>query len=162
MLEVRVLEAAVAWFEEDESHYTPEVYLRTESGDETPGREVVAACAIGGVEQAVWMVTGKSVIAERSRLAYIGKGGEERQTPGDADTLNEQHEVYWRVMRRLNLEAVSQRKEGVFAEFEDEGYEINDVEDVTELGDHSRELMLDVFRAALAQAKAATRNLVSA
>jgi hypothetical protein len=50
----------------------------------------------------------------------------------------------------------------VFAEFEDEGYEINDVEDVTELGDHSRELMLDVFRAALAQAKAATRNLVSA
>jgi hypothetical protein len=156
-LENRVLADAIRWFEEEKSHYTPDMYLKGSNDDVTPGRDVVAACAIGGIEQALWRLTGEKVSNERE-LAYAGTDRHSGRRPE-----SEVFGAYWGVMFRLNAETRRRAKAGVYDEFY-ESYEdtpnqvhayavaeIQDVEDVTQIGgeERSRELMLDVFRATL-------------
>jgi hypothetical protein len=157
--EVKVLEAAVRWFREDEDRYTPDWYLADGDDEEiTPGREVATTCAIGGVEQAVWLTTGKVLTDEDRHLAYVGRRGSE-EAPETA-VRAEHKTAYWRVMRRLNVEAVRRGDRGDYDKYlgapETSVGRVADVEDVTQMGRESdtfREMM-GVFEAALRQAKA--------
>lgn len=84
--------------------FTADTYFASElrGCQDEPGPDVIATCAIGGVEQAIWMLTGEFVTARRRPLAYL-----ESETEVLADSLDETHLVYARVMARLNRVAVT-------------------------------------------------------
>ena len=89
--EVDVLEAAVEQLSQRRG-YTADYYFVTPEGlsREFPGDDVGACCAIGGVEQAIWKLTGR-VVTDNRGIAY-----------GDRPDRLSTNRLYWRVMRRLD------------------------------------------------------------
>jgi hypothetical protein len=62
-------------------------------GTRTPGPEVVSTCAIGGVEQGIWKLTGKVVTGSRKQAAY---------QPESTHYKDETRVLYAKVMKRVN------------------------------------------------------------
>lgn len=97
--EADVLEAAIEQFKGN--GYTSEAYFSNPSLSDwdqpnKPGPNVGAACAIGGVEQALWKLTGKVVGDEARDFASYGykKKGDRRQiTRLYANTMHLLNEV---------------------------------------------------------------------
>ena len=94
--EADVLEAAVEQLSQRKG-YTADTYFRTTAGTETgnPGANVAACCAIGGVEQAIWKLTGQ-VVSDERQIAYGSR-------PSNRRVINR---LYWKVMNRLNAVAL--------------------------------------------------------
>lgn len=135
--------------------YTADSYFAAKPGRETscdgPGDHVGATCAIGGVEQAIWRLTGESVDPSlyhdiRDRLAR-------RQEPLFYGGETPRQKLYAAVMRKLNAKA---RK--LFPELG--GERILTVEEVTFAGSHatSRKRTLQVFNAVLADLEKTARS----
>jgi hypothetical protein len=124
--------------------YTPDSYFAGKSSGDchpaVPGADVGATCAIGGVEQAIWRLTGESVVASffdpvRERLAQSSK-------PLLDGTETPRQRMYASVMAKLNRKARKLFPElGVYT-----------VEGVTFVGPKptSRRHTLQVFEAVLA------------
>jgi len=118
--------------------FTPAHYQVWQDDDEdddardVPGEGVVRMCAIGGVEQAIWRLTGKDVSADRNAVA--------RRASTNRRTL------YANVMRRPNRKARELYPDGI------NGDSVYTVEHVTFVeGSRStvRRRTLRVFDAAL-------------
>lgn len=99
LTEMAVIEGAIEQLSGD--GFTGEAYLQDMFGTTIlrPGDAVVMTCAIGGVEQALWKITGTHLAdAARSFLAYDGVvWSAPASVPKD-----EIHVTYWNVMNRLN------------------------------------------------------------
>jgi hypothetical protein len=131
-----VIRAAIAQFKK-RGGYTPNGYLVDGRGLETgPGDHVRACCAIGGVEQAIWKLTGENVIGLRLQV-----GQQDVPPPVYRRTL------YGGVMRKLNAKA---RK--LYPTLPGMDRKIETVEDVTFCGTKqtSKKRMLRVFEEVLA------------
>ena len=146
--EDEILVEALRWFGESPERFTPDVYLEGEDEKhvDVPGRGVARTCAVGGIEQAVWRLTGENVAAGRQEIQV--DGGLLYQVKNEnvplPDELDETHRLYARVMGRLNRL--------VAARFADE--EIVDIEDVTTMThneDTDREAMIEVIELAHAE-----------
>jgi hypothetical protein len=168
-LEIKILAEAIDWFEEDETRYNPNLYLGKgdleDLAQAVPGRDVVAACAIGGIEQALWQVSGRKIDATPERGGGQGErqfayGGTHECAIG-APAGDEKLFAYWSVMQKLNLETQRRALRGDYDEYFDEDYGDEDydahkaaveymvsIEAVTEQGDteESRDNMLSVMR----------------
>lgn len=121
--------------------YTADTYFSTTSARylSRPGDSVGVTCAIGGVEQAIWKLTGENVGAHvRFRLAQTAVP----ELEGDETP---RQRLYAGVMRKLNAKA-----RDLFPVLE--GELIDTVEEVTFAGSHrtSRRRTLQVFNAVLA------------
>jgi hypothetical protein len=106
---------------------------------ETPGPDVGATCAIGGVEQAIWRLTGQVVTNERYDAAYHETAASKRHVS----------QLYAKVMRRLNSIARAEIKQ---LDLEEVPTEACAIEELTFIA--SKRVVLNVFKKALAQAQA--------
>ncbi len=102
--EIKVLDAAIEQISK-RGGYTAGGYQRTRDGYnlDRPGAETYACCAIGGIEQAIWQITGEDVVGRFGR--WIRPQSSRR-------------DLYANIVRRLNRKA-------------QELYGCADVEDVT-------------------------------
>lgn len=145
LTESAVLEEAISLFDR-RGGFTPDVYFSTpEFAPEGPGPLVKSACAIGGVEQAIWKLTGETIPKTvRQTLAY------RRSETGKLRTKRDTYVIYARVMGRLNR--ISRER---FSEKTGYG-EVEDVEDVTQVGSRAtaKKNTLGVFRTALSEISA--------
>ena len=135
--EVDVLTAALEQLEKP-GGYDDSTYFRTRDGYTTQyaGDSVGATCAIGGVEQAIWRLTGK-VIGNRQRRL-----GAYREQAADRSHVTR---LYAKVMKRLNAVA---RATPAATQFDDGGCAI---EQLTFL--RAKRSVLKAFRVALEQAR---------
>lgn len=166
--EVRVSERAVLEqaIKEIESGFTPDFFMLIENDDDgeiedqeaTPGldnNEVIAVCAIGGVEQALWRLTGEAIPNNLRRERAYRLSPDEDDPEFDTELTSDTQRVYTRVMLRLNVAAVEWARERFDAD--DPSASVRNVEEVTNLDDHdiSRGYTLEVFSRALADASLA-------
>jgi len=97
-----VLEAAIGQLSKPDG-YTPDTYFARRGTEcfslETPGPDVGATCAIGGVEQAIWILTGQIVTEERGEAAFNNRAASKRTTS----------RLYAEVMSELNAVARQHR-----------------------------------------------------
>lgn len=144
--EAAVLDEAITFFERrggfNENYYflgKGKNYYVSE-----PGEKVVAACAIGGIEQAIWKITGDNV--KHDRDTFKGLADENAKTR----RLSETQRVYARVMGRLNR--LAREKYGSIVDGA-VGYDcfIEDLTAATNSHDLNRQRTLDVFRTARAE-----------
>lgn len=135
--------------------YTADHYFASKVGDgydvEGPGDHVGATCAIGGVEQAIWKLTGESV--DTSLYGEIRERLARQEEPVLTGSETPRQKVYAAVMRKLNAKA---RK--LFPELD--GEQIATVEEVTFQGSRtvSRKRTLQVFNAVLADLEKTARS----
>ncbi len=120
--EIKVLDAAIEQISK-RGGYTASGYQRTKAGVnlDRPGPQAYACCAIGGVEQAIWKITGEDIV---SRFGRWVKPASWRR------------DLYANVVRRLNRKAK-------------ELYGCDDIEDVTfQAGERvTRRRVLAVYQA---------------
>lgn len=126
--------------------YTPETYFAPKPGgahDGRPGAHVGATCAIGGVEQAIWQLTGE--VVHDDPMAGVRERLAQRPEPALSGSETPRQKLYAGVMRKLNRKA-----RALFPDL-DEGM-ISTVEEVTYVGDEDESLgrTLQVFNAVLA------------
>lgn len=135
--EADVLEAAVEQLEKDDG-YTSDNYFRGSwQGLTRPGPNVVATCAIGGVEQAIWRLTKQIVTPERSWAALYEVPASKRHTSV----------LYADVMRRLN--AIAKKRGYRYSGFEVAGCPIENLTFVA-----SKRVVVNAFKKALEEARA--------
>lgn len=120
-------------------NYTASHYHRYADHDYDAPREEPEAwavhCAIGGVEHAIWRLTGTNVAPERGLDAHAGKWGD----------LEDRHTLYAETMRVLNKAAAA-------LAVERQVERVDDVEDLTFLDDEKGEtLVRPAFERALAE-----------
>jgi len=134
----QVVEAALAQLRKRGGYTSAQYFQRrgSSAGLSHPGPEVAACCAIGGVEQAIWQLTGEDVSDWRSRFAHRVLRG--RVQRGSRQAL------YAGVMQRLNRKARQ-----LYPEID--GVSIDTVEEVTFYGTDrtSRARVVNVFEAVL-------------
>lgn len=130
-----VLRAALAHFKSRKGGFTRDAYFSND--EEAPGQHAGATCAIGGVEQAIWKLTGQT-ISEEHRESL----GQEQGYPSKEDRFS----LYGGVMRKLNAEA---RKR---FPVDEDGDEIRTLEEVTMMGTPkvAKKRTLEVFETVLA------------
>lgn len=126
--ELQVIDAAIEQFEK-RGGFTTSHYQQNKKGYESdyPGEHVVSCCAVGGVEQAIWQLTGKDPTREHGRMV---------QPP------SYRRSIYARVIRKLNRKAVA-----LYPVLD--GSHMMDVEDITFHGSKTvaKKRVLRVFRA---------------
>lgn len=136
--EVEVLEETLKWFRA-RSHFTQDMYieLKPDAPDAAEGEAgpyVGATCAIGGVEHAIWRLTGKQVYGARGAV---------KATVPQTRKRDPMIRLYVKVMGRLN--GMSKRL-----------YDQPNIEQVTLLGadeSEGRDAMRNVIRTALREAR---------
>lgn len=131
-----------------EEGYTDGFYFLDEKRERTldePGANVGATCAIGGVEQALWRLTGQVVTGERERAAYP----ENRQYGRLFSPRSTVSRLYFEAMAILNRVALRTRRAWEF----DSGEGVCPIEQLTFLAD--RPTVVRAFRRALKEAEKA-------
>ncbi len=133
--EADVIREAISRFKSSGGGFTRDAYFNPRSSNAVsykPGKNVGSTCAIGGIEQAIWKLTGEDVSEDRYESAKVA--------------VPKWQTLYARIMRRLNAKARE-----MFPTLKHDGEEILTVEELTFVDGErlARKRMLEVFSAAL-------------